>query len=535
MPTAARTARLSAVAALVLAAAWFFLPTSLGGGTSYVTTYGKSMEPSVSTGDLAVLRPAGSYDVGDVVAFHSDALGTTVMHRIVDRDGDRFVTQGDNNSWRDEERPTAEDLHGALWLTVPHGGTALAALTSPWSLAAVGAASALVVAAVRRPRSRSRARGHRTDRPGGRRLTPVLPLPRRALVRRAALASGVTAVLAVTGVSALLLLPDTQTTAREVPVSQDGRLTYTGEAAPGTTYPDGLVTTGDPVYTALAHVLTLSYDHTLDSPEDVEAEGTVALAVELTAPDGWSTELPAGSAVPLRDTARGATATATVELNTAVASGLLAAHYYEVGANGGSATLTVTPQVDVDATVGGRPFPAAAPAPVTFTLEPTALRLAGESEGLVSSVGTTVTVEETVPRVLGARGVTVPIETARLLVLAAALAASLVAVGASWLGAARTAGPAEEFLLKRAGRVLSVARFVPEGTVVDVADPESLYKVAERLDGLVLHSTGPDGDTFAVRDVGTTYRCVLPRAVVVPQPAPVPGRGRTAWLRGRPA
>ena len=97
------------------------------------------------------------------------------------------------------------------------------------------------------------------------------------------------------------------------------------------------------------------------------------------------------------------------------------------------------------------------------------------------------------------------------------------------LGSTRTAGPAEEFLLEHGGRVLSVARFTPEGTVVDVRDPEALYKVAERLDGLVLHSTGPDGDTFAVRDVGTTYRCVLPEAA--PRPAPAPAR--TPALPGR--
>ena len=39
------------------------------------------------TGDLAVLRPADDYEVGDVVAYRSDGLDTTVMHRIVERDG----------------------------------------------------------------------------------------------------------------------------------------------------------------------------------------------------------------------------------------------------------------------------------------------------------------------------------------------------------------------------------------------------------------------------------------------------------------
>ena len=71
MRTAARTTRLSALVALLLAAAWLFLPSALGGGTTYVSTHGISMQPRFSTGDLAVLRPADSYDVGDVIAYLS--------------------------------------------------------------------------------------------------------------------------------------------------------------------------------------------------------------------------------------------------------------------------------------------------------------------------------------------------------------------------------------------------------------------------------------------------------------------------------
>ena len=53
------------------------------------------------------------------------------------------------------------------------------------------------------------------------------------------------------------MLPEEQTSTRAVPVTQAGRFTYTGEAFPGTTYPDGRVDTGDPIYTALAGALTV--------------------------------------------------------------------------------------------------------------------------------------------------------------------------------------------------------------------------------------------------------------------------------------
>ena len=57
-----------------------------GGGTTYLATHGTSMEPRFPTGDLAILRPADSYAVGDVVAYWSESLDTIVMHRIVGGD-----------------------------------------------------------------------------------------------------------------------------------------------------------------------------------------------------------------------------------------------------------------------------------------------------------------------------------------------------------------------------------------------------------------------------------------------------------------
>ena len=94
----------------MLAAAWLFWPAQLGGATTYVTTHGVSMEPGFSTGDLAVLRPADSYEVGDVAAYLSDSLNTVVMHRIVSVEGDRFAFQGDNNDWLDKDHPTSDEV-----------------------------------------------------------------------------------------------------------------------------------------------------------------------------------------------------------------------------------------------------------------------------------------------------------------------------------------------------------------------------------------------------------------------------------------
>jgi hypothetical protein len=72
-----------------------------------------------------------------------------------------------------------------------------------------------------------------------------------------------------------------------------------------------------------------------------------------------------------------------------------------------------------------------------------------------------------------------------------------------------------------------VAAFDPGPTVIDVSDAESLHRVAERFDTLVLHHAGPDEDVFAVRDIDATYRFVVPgcpdrQRGLPPVPAPAP-------------
>src|SRR4051794_32407571 len=108
-----RSVALTMVTLAVAALGWLLLsPTALGGSTVYVTTHGISMQPRFHTGDLAVLRPADDYRVGDVVSYHSQLMHTVVMHRIVAVHDGRYTFQGDNNAWLDPEHPDRSQLMG---------------------------------------------------------------------------------------------------------------------------------------------------------------------------------------------------------------------------------------------------------------------------------------------------------------------------------------------------------------------------------------------------------------------------------------
>lgn len=160
---APRVRTVAGIAVLVLATLWMALPTRLGGATTYVTTYGISMEPSFHAGDLAVVRTTDTYRVGDVAAYLSPRLKAVVLHRIVAVEPDGYVFKGDNNTWLDPEKPGRDALLGRLVLHVPQGGAWLRRISSPL---AVGAA-ALLLAGLAGETGRRRVRRRRRQGSGG--------------------------------------------------------------------------------------------------------------------------------------------------------------------------------------------------------------------------------------------------------------------------------------------------------------------------------------------------------------------------------
>ena len=77
----------------------FWLPTSLGGDTSYHFVLSDSMKGTLDRGALVILRRSDSYDVGDAVAYRldrGDLEPITILHRIVAHGPDgAFVMKGD--------------------------------------------------------------------------------------------------------------------------------------------------------------------------------------------------------------------------------------------------------------------------------------------------------------------------------------------------------------------------------------------------------------------------------------------------------
>jgi signal peptidase I len=535
MTAAPRIVRISAILVLVLSVVWLFWPLAMGGSTTYLATHGNSMEPGFHAGDLAILRTADRYAVGDVVAYRSPSLNTVVMHRVVAADLTGFVTQGDNNDWLDQDKPAKDEILGRLFLRVPRGGIALDAFQSPGTLVFLVCGLLLVAGNARRPpvRRHLRAAGRRVAR-----RTAAMPI--RSYARQAALGAGAVGLVALTGLAVLLVLPSTQTDTRTLAVTQQGRFSYTGAAERGATYPSGVVQTGDTIWTRLARQVTVSFEHTAMGQELTELKGTLRLDVSVTATDGWTAVVTQGPVATLE----GGAGTATVVVEPTAAAALLSQHYAEIGGSGGGSTLSVTPVVELTGLAEGRSFTAGSPAGLPFALDAASLSPAASTETDLAPIAKTdLAIDEVVPRTIPVLDFQVPIDAARL-VAAGIFAVALLVLGvAGWIGRTRHGDAADQFLVRHADRILPVAAFDPGPTVFDMADAESLHRVAERFDTVVLHHAGDHEDVFLVRDADATYRFVVPGAEgrrrgrpPVPAPAgtPVEEPVESAWPAAEP-
>lgn len=91
-----------------------------------------SMEPSIMTGDIILIKAEETYHVKDVVTF-KDNSQRVVTHRIIEtteksKDGgsEEFVTQGDANQSPDAHPITNSHILGKVQLVIPKLGFAVA-------------------------------------------------------------------------------------------------------------------------------------------------------------------------------------------------------------------------------------------------------------------------------------------------------------------------------------------------------------------------------------------------------------------------
>ena len=492
-----RQVRWAIAAAITALAVFWLLPSSLGGQTTYVSTHGISMEPGFHAGDLAVLRPADAYSAGDIVAYRSDLLDTTVMHRIMGAENGRYSLKGDNNSWLDPEQPDREHLIGKLAFHVPRGGVWLKRLTSPPVLAVIAfalIASGGTAAATRKKRRNRRATvsRHLSERPAKR--APGAGLSISSLSPFLRIAAGTAAVAAFLGASlgvAAWAGPLEQASSAAVKSGTNMKFSYSAEVGRSAAYDGTTAVAPDPVFRKLAD--TVQVDFAYDGEP-----GTVAVNAELSASNGWHSTVALADPETFSGNTYKGSVTLDLDALQAKADGAAAA----TGLAASPVSLAVVPKVTTESGAEFSPE-------LKLSLAPLQLSLVGGKEALTVTDSSTNQQTVMAPRTIGFNTWSITAATARI-VSALMLLAGIAAAAAVLVLARRSAPLDEASAIRRRYSNLLVRvhpMTAPQGRpVIEVTTFATLAKLAERYGLLVLHWNRSGVETFIVQDENITYR-----------------------------
>jgi signal peptidase I len=546
-----RSVLLTGVLLLLVGTAWLYLaPARVGGFTTYVVTHGVSMEPHFHTGDLALVRPADHYRVGDVVAYHSSLLGVVVLHRIVAiRDG-HYTFKGDNNNFLDPVHPARAELIGKLWLHMPHAGVVLNGLHAPVVDAALCALLGIFLFYGVGGKGQRRRRRRRRTNGSGPQGPPLVSPTRHHDIARPVNVGALLTASAIAGVVFLMLAvvaftrPAHRPAALNTRYSQQVNFGYSARIPAGPVYPDGTIKTADPIFLSIVHRLDVHIRYRFTSDADSSLVGTEEVMLNLSGPNGWTRSFVLAPSTRFV----GGTTSTNVALNLRQLQSLLA-QIEKLTATPAfdDFSLAVTPVVHVHGTLGGHPLTAVFQRPLTFQVASGQLEVSGSTAatgnaaiaGAPASAGATssqrnyapsqagsVATPGTAPNTITVLGVSPQITTLRWISVFGLL---ISAAAAAFFYLRKRSEPFEETVQIQSQYGHLIVPIVAGEDLgwppVDVQNIKALVRLAESGQRLILHNRSNGVDTYMVNDEGTVYRYqVKPSKVVWGEwtDAPVP-------------
>lgn len=138
-----KSALYSIICVLLVLIALLFVGAALP-GTNYSikTVLSGSMEPVIRVGSVIVVRPTGSYEIGDIITFETRrGSGIPTTHRIEDIrvEGGRpiYITKGDANPITDITEVREADIIGKTIFSIPYLGYMIEFVRKPMGFALV--------------------------------------------------------------------------------------------------------------------------------------------------------------------------------------------------------------------------------------------------------------------------------------------------------------------------------------------------------------------------------------------------------------
>jgi signal peptidase I len=507
---------------LAIGILWFGLlgPVGLGGPATYALVTGKSMQPNLESGDLAILRRDAGYALRDIVAFRIPE-GPLVIHRVIGGSGEQgYIMQGDNKIAPDEWRPTADEVLGRMWLRIPGAGRVITQVRSPSLLAALTAGMAMVVMGGK-PEKSTRAVRRRLRRPRARHTPRPGPGPAYDQL------FGLLAVFVLCALllGTLALYSQRQPLQRVEAVettryTQNGSFDYRVTVAPSDLYagtrlgPADLTSPASPegqgpmVFATLARSLELSFAYSLDGVPADAVSGDTGGELLLRGDPGWSRTL---STLP-QEAFQGNTARVTARVDFGTVAALAASIGEQTGYAPRTYQIAFVPQVTIQGESGGaalsdvyQPEFVIQVAADQIRLEPLLERAEPRME----------TVEQSVPNTLpSVAGRTISVARARALGLRGALISGLAAalLGA-WLGLVLLKSPTARIAARYGSLLVPVEPVGVEGArLIRVQRISDLARVAKLYGQPILHDEDETEHHYLVADGANLYQYILPIA-----------------------
>lgn len=496
----------SALTVAAMIGLWIaFAPTQFGGNASYILINGNSMEPGFHRGDLVILRAAERYDIGDVATYRHPDIGY-VIHRIVARDGDRFVLKGDNNDWLDSYQPLREDFIGKLWLRLPRLGTIIERIRAPWILALIAAgaggiamSSLPIGASQRRQTVTDRSRQSRSSRIG----TSVSALGENlmALFTLLALASLALGVVAFTR-------PVSQETQEQLAFDHTATFRYSA-AVPAGVYDASVVRTGDPIFRRLTDTIQFDIDYRLSSSLPLALHGSYRLLAEISETNGWKRTIELAPATPFR----GYRFSATGTLDLRRVESLITNFETHTGVQRQQYVLAIVPDITVEGTIAGQTLQERFAPRLVFTLDKLQLQVTRDlqrtGDSLVATQAGTLARSWIRPNTITLFGRSMTVSTARTVALIGAVAACAALVGLILYTANAPQRDAVARIKQRYDVMILDARSIeldPSASQVAVQSLDDLALVAQKMTAPILHLRTGDNDQYLVHVNDSVYR-----------------------------
>lgn len=499
MRSSSRLATLLPNALLVIALAgmWFaFAPTKLGGSTAYVIVDGNSMEPDFHRGDLVIIRNANSYEIGDIVTYWDNSLPAYVIHRIIGIEQDNFLLQGDNNGWIDITRPSTEDILGKLWIHIPNLGKLMAWVRIPLHFALI---TSFFIGGILMTSSTSK---HHSKE--------VKANSPHYLEMSAYIAVAI--FLVFLGFSIYAFSNPTDVPASATLYQQEGHFSYTAASTPDI-YDDATITSGEPIFTSQTCIMNVNFSYYLSNSQLQGITGNHQLyARVLHEKSGWQRTIP----INQKSIFSGNAFTSAGTLDLCQVERLVASLEEQTGLHASNYKLELIAPVLISGYISGKNITDSFFPTLSFRFDEVHFYLDSSNRSdaafTFTQVGANNGIVSEQPNYVNLLGLEFNVQTLRILSVTGFLFSIglfiIIGVYGYYLS---QEDPLFLLRLKYSNLIVDVqgTAFEPSPPIIDVDSIETIAKLAERHNTMILHVTYPYLHDYLVQTTQSTYRYSL--------------------------